>query len=296
MSRPRPRPPCSSSTSASPAPSATTTQPSPSSTGVPDRPAGAPAATSMPPRPGPRLVGRADAIAVTGVARGPRGRAVRRRARRHRAGDGRRGPTYRSPTATRLRDVLQEWAIRHVQTEMPGYFDNARTVVLGGSNHDRTMRMLREYTATSSSPTRCCGSTCPATLDSVPAARAGRRSAACGPLHHLPGVRARRMQRARSARLQPRPGPQGGAGLRRRRRDLRRAGRLRSRGPRRQDPDDLGHLRRPARRAGRPRRRHGARHHPQPFDVTVSAAVLEAMMTRRVERLATRSPTTTCST
>lgn len=46
-----------------------------------------------------------------------------------------------------LRDVLQEWAIRHVQTEMPGYFDNARTVVLGGLNHRRTTRVLREFTA-----------------------------------------------------------------------------------------------------------------------------------------------------
>jgi len=45
-----------------------------------------------------------------------------------------------------LRDVLQEWAIRHVQTEMPGYFTNARTVVLGGLNHDRTTRILREFT------------------------------------------------------------------------------------------------------------------------------------------------------
>jgi predicted amino acid dehydrogenase len=46
-----------------------------------------------------------------------------------------------------LRDVLQEWAIRHVQAEMPGYFDNARVVVLGGANHDRTTRVLGEFTA-----------------------------------------------------------------------------------------------------------------------------------------------------
>ena len=45
-----------------------------------------------------------------------------------------------------LRDVLQEWAIRHVQTDMPGLFTNARTVVLGGVNHDRTTRILREFT------------------------------------------------------------------------------------------------------------------------------------------------------
>ncbi len=46
-----------------------------------------------------------------------------------------------------LDDVLQEWAIRHVQTEMPGYFNNARTLVLGGPNHERTVRILRDFTA-----------------------------------------------------------------------------------------------------------------------------------------------------
>lgn len=46
-----------------------------------------------------------------------------------------------------LGDVLDEWAIRHVQTEMPGYFNNARTVVLGGSNHARATRTLRDFTS-----------------------------------------------------------------------------------------------------------------------------------------------------
>ena len=46
-----------------------------------------------------------------------------------------------------LRTVLQEWAIRHVQTQLPGYFNNARVVVLGGENHQPTTRVLREYTA-----------------------------------------------------------------------------------------------------------------------------------------------------
>jgi predicted amino acid dehydrogenase len=45
-----------------------------------------------------------------------------------------------------LTDVLQEWAVRSVQGELPGYFTNARTVVLGGANHARTTRILREYT------------------------------------------------------------------------------------------------------------------------------------------------------
>lgn len=45
-----------------------------------------------------------------------------------------------------LLEVLQEWAVRRVDTEMPGYFTNARTVVLGGQNHDRVTRILREHT------------------------------------------------------------------------------------------------------------------------------------------------------
>jgi len=45
-----------------------------------------------------------------------------------------------------LRNVLQEWAVRHVQTEMPGYFTNARVLVLGNANHEATTRILREYT------------------------------------------------------------------------------------------------------------------------------------------------------
>ena len=83
--------------------------------------------------------------------------------------------------------MLQEWAIRHVQTEMPGYFSNARTVVLGGLNHDRTTRMLREFTdniefadpllrfdlpATARRAPRCSGS--PASVGAVAAAPAPR--------------------------------------------------------------------------------------------------------------------------
>lgn len=45
-----------------------------------------------------------------------------------------------------LGDVLQEWAIRHLQAELPGHLSNARTVVLGGVNHARTTRLLREST------------------------------------------------------------------------------------------------------------------------------------------------------
>jgi predicted amino acid dehydrogenase len=45
-----------------------------------------------------------------------------------------------------LADVLQEWAIRHVQREYPGYFSNARIVVLEGSHHERAIAVLREFT------------------------------------------------------------------------------------------------------------------------------------------------------
>ncbi|MGA7688090.1 MAG: hypothetical protein WCA29_02530 [Jiangellales bacterium] len=87
----------------------------------------------------------ADAIAVTGI----------REARAAGLYDGELEEVDRVKRATTavpvadghaLRDVLQEWTIRHVQAEMPGFFSNARTVVLGGLNHDRTTRILREYT------------------------------------------------------------------------------------------------------------------------------------------------------
>jgi predicted amino acid dehydrogenase len=45
-----------------------------------------------------------------------------------------------------LRAVLQDWSIRQVQSDMPGYFTNARVLVLGGSNHAATIRILRDYT------------------------------------------------------------------------------------------------------------------------------------------------------
>jgi predicted amino acid dehydrogenase len=46
----------------------------------------------------------------------------------------------------RLRTVLQEWTIRHLTGEMPGYFANARVVVLGGRNHYRSTRVLADST------------------------------------------------------------------------------------------------------------------------------------------------------
>jgi predicted amino acid dehydrogenase len=87
----------------------------------------------------------ADVIAVTGI----------REARVAGLYDGDLEAVNRVKRATRmvpvtdghaLRDVLQEWSIRHVQNVMPGYFTNARVVVLGGMNHARTIRILQEYT------------------------------------------------------------------------------------------------------------------------------------------------------
>jgi predicted amino acid dehydrogenase len=87
----------------------------------------------------------ADVIAVTGI----------REARAIGLYDGELAAVERVKRATRLvpvtdgaalSDVLQEWAIRHVQTRMPGYWNNARVVVLGGQNHNGTIRILREFT------------------------------------------------------------------------------------------------------------------------------------------------------
>ena len=45
-----------------------------------------------------------------------------------------------------LADIFQEWAIRRVEAEMPGYFANARVVVVGGTTRERTVAVLREFT------------------------------------------------------------------------------------------------------------------------------------------------------
>ena len=45
-----------------------------------------------------------------------------------------------------LADIFQEWAIRRVEAEMPGYFTNARVVVVGGTTRERTIAVLGEFT------------------------------------------------------------------------------------------------------------------------------------------------------
>lgn len=45
-----------------------------------------------------------------------------------------------------LADILQEWAVRRVEAEMPGYFSNARVVVVGSTTRERTVAVLHEFT------------------------------------------------------------------------------------------------------------------------------------------------------
>ena len=89
--------------------------------------------------------GKADTIGVSGIGdaktagtlKGDEGKLAKAMA-------GTKGA--RVTDGHRLRDVLQEWTVRFVGGEMPGYFANARVVVLGGANHFRTTRVLHEST------------------------------------------------------------------------------------------------------------------------------------------------------
>ena len=88
----------------------------------------------------------AAALAVTGVHR-PRGGGLYLGALADLDTLRRAGADVPITLGNTLHDVLQEWAVRHVQAEQPGYFDNARVVVLGSSNPTSATRILREYTA-----------------------------------------------------------------------------------------------------------------------------------------------------
>lgn len=81
-----------------------------------------------------------------------------------------RGATSEVPVVDgrTLHEVLQEWGIRRVEQEMPGYFSNARTVVLGGLNHDRTTRVLKEFTPNLQFADPLLRFDVPATLDANP--------------------------------------------------------------------------------------------------------------------------------
>lgn len=87
----------------------------------------------------------ADAIAVSGV----------REARAAGHLDARiddleriRNATTRVPVrdGALLTDVFQEWALRRLEAEMPGYLANARVVVVGGTTRERTVAVLHEFT------------------------------------------------------------------------------------------------------------------------------------------------------
>lgn len=49
-------------------------------------------------------------------------------------------------SGTRLREILQEWTIRHTQNEMSGFFNNSNVLIFNGMNHYRTARVLSEFT------------------------------------------------------------------------------------------------------------------------------------------------------
>jgi predicted amino acid dehydrogenase len=49
-------------------------------------------------------------------------------------------------TGSRLREVLLEWAVRHTQTELGHYFDNARVLFFSGLTHHKLAMAMREYT------------------------------------------------------------------------------------------------------------------------------------------------------
>jgi predicted amino acid dehydrogenase len=85
----------------------------------------------------------ADAIALSGL----------RDARAAGHGNGRIEPLPRTASdgvplrdGALVADIFQEWAIRRVEAEMPGYFANARVVVVGTMTKDRTVAVLREFT------------------------------------------------------------------------------------------------------------------------------------------------------
>jgi len=87
----------------------------------------------------------ADAIAVSGIREA---RAAGHPAGRIEELQRIKGATTGIPVRddSLLTDILQEWAIRRVEAEMPGYFANARVVVVGGTTRERTVAVLREFT------------------------------------------------------------------------------------------------------------------------------------------------------
>src|SRR5512137_2661498 len=49
-------------------------------------------------------------------------------------------------TGGRLSDILQEWALRHVQVRLGDYFNNARVLFLSGTTNYKLALAMAEYT------------------------------------------------------------------------------------------------------------------------------------------------------
>jgi predicted amino acid dehydrogenase len=92
-----------------------------------------------------RWSAEADAIAVSGIREA---RAAGHVAGRTEDLERIKGATTRVPVRddSLVADIFQEWAIRRVEAEMPGYFANARVLVVGGTTRERTIAVLREFT------------------------------------------------------------------------------------------------------------------------------------------------------
>ena len=86
-----------------------------------------------------RLAADADVVAVTGLREA---RVAGLYSGGLEALDRVKGATRLVPVTDghALRDVLQEWAVRQVHAQMPGYWVNARVVVLGGGVIERAAR------------------------------------------------------------------------------------------------------------------------------------------------------------
>ena len=118
----------------------------------------------------------AAAVAVTGVrdvhATGPLRRRASGPADRIMAEAG----TTPVTDGTQLLEVLQEWAVRRVETEMPGYFTNARTSCSAVATTTARPASCASTPTTSSTPTRCTRlDACPTPLHANPVAGARRR-------------------------------------------------------------------------------------------------------------------------
>lgn len=89
--------------------------------------------------------GKADALALEGMRNRQRVGAFQfeQRLTRRLAHAARHTPFT---TGTELRDILQEWSIRHLQNEQKGYFNNANVLLFSGAQHYRSARVLAEFT------------------------------------------------------------------------------------------------------------------------------------------------------